>query len=84
MLEHLIHDDTDRISNDSIKPKPFSNVNRPWSNLNPNSSKYYVPLNLNLIHKPQSANPINGHVRRRTSYYIPNNTSNQYESTWIL
>ena len=30
MLETLIHDDTNHINNDSVKPKPFTVVNHAW------------------------------------------------------
>ena len=40
---------TDCISNDSVKPKPFTDINCPRNNLNPNSPKF---LDLNFIHKP--------------------------------
>ena len=52
MLKMLVHDNTDLIKNESVKPKPFTNVNRPRSNLNPSSPKFCVPSNMNLIHKP--------------------------------
>ena len=80
MLETLMHDDTDCITNDSVKPKPFTDVSYPRSNLNPDSPKLYVPSDLSLIHKPQSNNPKNAHVRPITSYYIPRILNNQVES----
>ena len=76
----LIHDDTDLISNDSVKPKPFTNVNRPKSNLDPSSPKFYIPSDLNLIHKPQCTSLNNEDVRPSTSYYIPRNLNNQVET----
>ena len=36
-------------------------------NLNPNSSKFYVPSDPNLTHKPQCTNPNIEHVRASTS-----------------
>ena len=77
MLETLMHGNTDPINNASVKLIPFTNVNRPRRNLNPKSHKFYVLLDLNLSHKPQSAHPNNEHIRPSTSYYIPRNLNNQ-------
>ena len=63
ILEVLIRDDTALINNDSVKPKPFADVNRRRSNLNPSNTKFYVPSDPNLIHNPQCPNPNNEHVR---------------------
>ena len=52
----------------------------PGSNLNPNSPKFHVFSDLNLIHKPKFTNPNNEHVRPSTSYYIPRNLNNQVET----
>ena len=67
MLETLIHENTDLINNGSVKPKHFTDVNRPRSNLNPNCPKFYVPSDPNLVHKRQCTNPNNQHVRSSTS-----------------
>ena len=68
ILETLMHDDTDRINIDSVNPKPFTDVNRPRGNLNPNNPKFYFPSDTNLIHKSQSTNPVKEHVVPSTSY----------------
>ena len=81
ILEMLIRDDTALINNDSVKPKPFADVNRRRSNLNPSNTKFYVPSDPNLIHNPQCPNPNNEHVRPSTSYYIPRNLNNQVETS---
>lgn len=62
MLEPLMRNDTDSISNDSVKPKPFTYVNHPTSNLNPNRLEFHVSLYPNLMYKLQSTNPFNEHV----------------------
>ena len=80
MLGTLMPDDTDCISNDSVKLKPFTDVNHPRSNLNSSSRKFYVPLDLNCIHKPQSNNLKNKCVWPSTPYYIPRNLNNQVVS----
>ena len=54
------------------------------TNLNLNSPTFYVPSNPNHIHKPQSTNPNNEHVRPSTSYYIPRNLNNQLETNMNL
>ena len=59
ILETLIHDDTALINNGSVKPKPFTDVNRHRCNLNPNSPKFYVRSVPNLIHRLQRTNPNN-------------------------
>ena len=51
MLETLVHDDTNSISNASVELKYLISVNWPRTNLNPNSPKFYVPSDPNLIHK---------------------------------
>ena len=76
ILETLVHDDTALINNDSVKTKHFTDVNRHRSDLNPNSPKFYVPSDLNLIQKPQYTIPNNEHIRPSTSYYIPKNLNN--------
>ena len=76
ILETLIYDDSALINNDSVKPKLFTDITRHRSNLYPNSPKFYVPSNRNLIHKPQCTYPNNEHVRPSTSYYIPRNLNN--------
>ena len=43
-----MHDNTDCISNDSVKPKLFSNVNPRKSN-SPSSPKFRFPSHPNLI-----------------------------------
>ena len=75
ILEMLIYDDTALINNDSVKPKPFTNVNR-----YPNSPNFYVLSDLNLFYKPQCTNPSNEHIRPSTSYCIPKNLNNQVET----
>ena len=72
-----MHDDTDRISSDSVKSKSFADVNFPRSNLNHNNRKFYVPPDPKLILKPHSTNPNNKNVRPSTSCYIPKKLNNQ-------
>ena len=72
MFEMIMHGDTDCISNDS--------VNHHRSNLNPNSPKFYLSSERNLIHRPQTTNPEKEHVRPTTSYYISRNLNEQVET----
>ena len=84
ILETWMYDDTNSISNGSIEPKSFMNFNWLSTNLNLNNSKFYVPSDPNLIHKPQSTNPDNKHVRPSTSYFIPKNLNSQVETNMNL
>ena len=52
----------------------------PGSNMNPNSPRFHVSSDLNLIHKAQFTNPNNDHVRPSTSYHTPRNLNNQVET----
>ena len=63
-----MYDDTNSFSNASVELRYFININWPRTNLNPNSPKFYVPSDPNLLCESQSGNPNNKHVRPGTSF----------------